>query len=84
MIVAFGGNFFQILLAVTKGSRVQIVASCFHSFYLWGNIHILTLKMNMQFISTTKENVHFANWLIEVGDGKNILEKMKPLNCTCP
>ena len=72
MIFVFGGDFCQILPIITKGLRAQIVTSCFRSSRLWANVQILALKKNMRLISAIEENIHFANWLLEVGDGKNI------------
>jgi hypothetical protein len=71
--VVFGGDFRQTLPVVQRGSREQIVQSCLQKSPLWGNTHIFHLSRNMR-LEDTPENVLFAQWLIEVGEGKHLDE----------
>ncbi|XP_028081957.1 uncharacterized protein LOC114283346 [Camellia sinensis] len=64
--VVLGGDFRQILPVITKGIREQIVnASLRHSF-LWKDIHVLSLNLNMRLNHANLENANFAKFLMEV------------------
>ena len=70
MTMIFGGDFQQILPVVANGSRADIVNACFRNSYLWNNIQILKLRINMRLLHSP-EHTSFANWLIDVGHGRN-------------
>jgi hypothetical protein len=41
--------------------------------FLWENIEILQLKKNMRLESTNADAQEFANWLLDVGHGRNMV-----------
>jgi len=45
-LIVFGGNFRQILPVLTKGSRVDIVASSLSRSHIWPDCHVIHLKIN--------------------------------------
>lgn len=71
LTMIFGGDFQQILPVVANGSRTDIVNACFRMSYLWANIRILKLRINMRLLHSA-EDAAFAQWLIDVGHGRNI------------
>ena len=66
----FGGDFRQILPVKINGSRETTVASCLLKSFLWRNIKVLHLTQNMR-LSTDPDDAAYANWLLEVGNGKH-------------
>ncbi|XP_076953675.1 uncharacterized protein LOC143627840 [Bidens hawaiensis] len=74
-IVAFGGDFRQILPVVTNGSRHQIVNASLSSSYIWKSCKVLKLTKNMRLtVGSTDPNIEetrlFAKWLLKIGEGK--------------
>jgi hypothetical protein len=69
LTMVFGGDFQQILPVVTNGSRADIVNACLRRSYLWDNMQVLKLRMNMR-LQHSPENTSFANWLLDVGHGR--------------
>lgn len=67
----FGGDFQQILPIVTNGSCADIVNACLKKSYIWNDIHILKLQLNMR-LQHPQENISSTNWLLNVGHGRNI------------
>jgi len=70
--VVLGGDFRQILPAVAKGRREEIVDASINKSLLWKNCTIFTLTKNMRLQqnkgdSATKE---FAQWILKIGDGE--------------
>ncbi|KAL7154894.1 hypothetical protein ABFS83_03G034600 [Erythranthe nasuta] len=49
--VVFGGDFRQILPAVPKGTRQQVVSASINSSHLWQHCEVLTLTKNMRLSS---------------------------------
>ena len=47
-IIVFGGDFRQILPVIKKGTRSDIVKAAFNRSYLWDNVKIFKLKINMR------------------------------------
>ena len=64
----FGGDFQQILPVVPNGSHTNIVNVCLRKSYLWADMHILKLQINMK-LQNSPEDTSFANWLLDVGHG---------------
>ena len=64
--VLFGGDFCQILPAIPKGSREQIVDAALCRSVLWRNIKVMHLTQNMR-LDQTPESAAFANWLLDIG-----------------
>ncbi|XP_047964804.1 uncharacterized protein LOC125209244 [Salvia hispanica] len=72
--VVFGGDFRQILSAVPKGSRQDVVNATINSSYLWKRCTVLRLTKNMRLLNV--ENVdeaselkEFFSWVASIGDG---------------
>ncbi|KAF7807313.1 ATP-dependent DNA helicase PIF1-like [Senna tora] len=73
-VVVFGGDFRQILSAVPRGSRQDIVLSSLNSSYIWDSCKVLTLTKNMRLGTGANESenraiAEFANWILKIGDG---------------
>ncbi|XP_048493213.1 uncharacterized protein LOC104903170 [Beta vulgaris subsp. vulgaris] len=60
-VMVFGGDIRQILLAVPKRTRQDIVFAIVNSSYLWDSCKVLTLTRNMRLQS---------EWILSIGDGK--------------
>ncbi|XP_038718166.1 uncharacterized protein LOC120011170 [Tripterygium wilfordii] len=74
--VPLGGDFRQILPVVVKGSRHDTIEACITRSYLWNSCQVFVLKINMR-LSTAglteeemSELANFAQWLLDVGEGK--------------
>ncbi|KAH1069013.1 hypothetical protein GYH30_006552 [Glycine max] len=70
----FGGDFRQILPAIPRGTRSDIVNAAINSSYLWDLCEILTLTKNMRLHSNLEsvdeqETATFAKWILDIGDG---------------
>lgn len=64
--VVLGGDFRQILPVVPKGVREEIVSASLRRSYLWDEIQVLTLNLNMRLNTSDPRNADFANFLMEV------------------
>jgi hypothetical protein len=72
------GDFRQCLPVIVRASRPQLVASSIAKSKFWKNVEVLRLTKNMRLLAqsarmTPTEYEHanqFAEWLLEVGDGK--------------
>ena len=71
LTMIFGGDFQQILPVVTNGSRADIVNASFRNSYLWNDIIVLKLCINMR-LQHSPQDSSFAEWLIDVGHGRHI------------
>ena len=73
-IIVFGGDFRQILPVIKKGTRSDIVKAAFNRSYLWDNVKIFKLKINMRINkvkgSDKKEAKEFSDYLLEIGEGR--------------
>ncbi|XP_022030782.1 uncharacterized protein LOC110931708 [Helianthus annuus] len=74
-VMVFGGDFIQILPIVPNGSRREIVNASITLSYIWSSCEVLTLTKNMRLTvganaSDIEEIKAFANWLLELGEGK--------------
>ena len=70
--VIFGGDFYQTLPVVPRGSQADIVSLSLPRSYLWQSMQILTLRVNMRLLKDSHEERPFADWLLSVGRGDNI------------
>ncbi|XP_076928673.1 uncharacterized protein LOC143592694 [Bidens hawaiensis] len=73
--VVFGGDFGQTLHIVQGGTRQDIVNASLSSSYLWGICKLLKLIKTMRLTvgsdkSKIQETKEFANWLLDLGEGK--------------
>lgn len=67
--VVFGGDFQQILPVVVKGTKQQIISQCIQKSRLWSQIkEHFYLTQNMRLNDNDRE---FADWLLDVGHGRN-------------
>ncbi|XP_010675013.2 uncharacterized protein LOC104891063 [Beta vulgaris subsp. vulgaris] len=74
-VMVFGGDLWQILPVVPKGTRQDIVFDTVNSSYLWDSCKVLTLIRNMRLQSgssksSANEQQEFSKWILSVGDGK--------------
>ncbi|XP_076884566.1 uncharacterized protein LOC143533780 [Bidens hawaiensis] len=74
-VVVFGGDFRQILPVIQNGSHSDIVNASLSSSHIWSNCKVLRLTKNMRLTvgchpSDFQEAYQFANWLLELGEGK--------------
>ena len=67
----FGGDFQQILPVIVKSSRGQTVGACIQRSVLWGPITVLHLHQNMRLNTAIEAERLFAQWQMEVGQGKH-------------
>ena len=70
--VAWGGDFQQTLPVIPKGSKEEIIDSCIQSSPLWHGVKKLFLKKNMRVEANDPNSQHFAQWLLDVGHGKDL------------
>jgi hypothetical protein len=67
----FGGDFQQILPVIVNSSRAQTVGACIQRSTLWRKITVLHLRQNMRLNTTLEAERKFAEWQLEVGQGKH-------------
>ncbi|XP_031095204.1 uncharacterized protein LOC115999495 [Ipomoea triloba] len=72
--MVFGGDFWQILPIVPKGSRQDIVSATINSSYLWNSCKVLRLTKNLRLNRSMpgidmKKLEDFADWISSIGDG---------------
>ncbi|CAN6678727.1 unnamed protein product [Malus baccata var. baccata] len=71
-----GGDFRQILPVIPGGSKEDIINASLNSSYLWSHFKIFYLKENMRLskngldIDEKRRISDFANWILQIGDGK--------------
>jgi hypothetical protein len=71
-VVVFGGDFQQTLPVLPRSSQEEVINASLPRSYLWNHVQILTLRTNMRLAQSTVDELDFANWLLDVGHGKNI------------
>lgn len=67
--VLLGGDFAQILPVVRKGNQHDTVSACIQRSYLWENIQIFRLNINMR-LPDSGVNRQYATWLKEISSGR--------------
>jgi hypothetical protein len=70
--VVFGGDFQQTLPVLPKSSQEDIINASLPRSYLWKYVKVLKLRTNMRLAQSTVDEQDFANWLLDVGHGRNI------------
>ena len=65
-----GGDYQQILPVITRGSQADIVSASLFTSPIWQQLHLLTLVRNMR-VQDDMEEMQFAQWLLDIGHGKN-------------
>ncbi|XP_057747599.1 ATP-dependent DNA helicase PIF1-like [Arachis stenosperma] len=78
--IVFGGNFWQILPVIPKGSRQDIVHATINSSYIWKSYKLLTLSKNMRLKATHDDEKiedlrEFAEWIRKIGVGNYDTQK---------
>ena len=71
LTVVFGGDFQQTLPIIPKGSRAQIVGGCLQRSPMWRSITVLHLHQNMRLNTAVEAEANFAQWQLDVGQGKH-------------
>ena len=74
-LMVFGGDFRQIPPVIKQGRREETVGACLKRSSLWPHIQHLRLSANMRLLRNAnapdiEEQTEFANWLLQVGDGR--------------
>ena len=72
--VVFGGDFEQTLPVVVNGSRPDVIQATIQRSEIWNNMHILHLRHNVR-VHTSENSALFAQWLLDIGHGRNPEEK---------
>lgn len=76
LTIVLGGDFRQILPVVRSGTRNDIVNATINQLLLWQHCKIFKLKTNMRLArnnldeASTVDLATFAQWLLDIGDGK--------------
>jgi hypothetical protein len=71
--VVFGGDFRQTLPVIPWGQSEQIIAACLKCSEMWPRMQKLRLSTNMH-LQGDPEMANFANWLLQIGEGRDIAE----------
>ena len=72
-----GGDFLQTLPVVPWGSRVDIVDATIKRSHLWKHVEVLSLHQNMRLEQGDQDTQEFAQWLLDVGHGHNLINENK-------
>jgi hypothetical protein len=75
--VILGGDFLQTLPVVPRGSRIDIIDATIQRSSLWEHVEILHLRQNMRLEQGGQEAQEFAQWLLDVGHGRNLIDENK-------
>ena len=75
--VILGGDFLQTLPVVPRGSRMDIVNATVQRSYLWEHVEVLSLRQNMRLRQDGQDALDFAQWLLDVGHGRNHVNENK-------
>nr|GEX12667.1 ATP-dependent DNA helicase PIF2-like [Tanacetum cinerariifolium] len=72
-VVAFGGDFRQILPIIPNGSRQDVVYASLNMSYLWQHCTVLKLTKNMRLrVGCNPEDAEeindFADWILNIGE----------------
>ena len=61
-VMVFGGDFRQVLLVVTRGTRAQVTDATLQRSYLWEKIRKIRLSCNMR----AQSDPWFSNYLLQI------------------
>ncbi|KAK0603421.1 hypothetical protein LWI29_004761 [Acer saccharum] len=64
--VLLGGDFWQTLPVVPKGSREDVGGASINMSPIWDHCHVFVLKQNMRI----KDSSSFREWVLAIIDGK--------------
>ena len=72
-VIAFGGDFRQILPVIRRGTRSDIVSACINRSSLWHHVKVMqsTINMRLEQLSSqdSAEVTEFSDFLLRVGEG---------------
>jgi hypothetical protein len=76
-IVVMGGDFRQVLPAIPRTDRAQLVDASLNRSLIWKFVHVITLHQNMRVqtmlqdggVENAERQQQFSNWLKRIGDG---------------
>lgn len=71
--VILGGDFLQTLPVVPRGSREETVDATIQRSRIWHGVEILQLKENMRLDRADPDSRQFADWLLDIGHGRNMV-----------
>ena len=71
--VVLGGDFLQTLPVIPKDSCEDIVNVSIQRSHLWEHVKLLYLHQNMRLDRGSADAQQFAQWLLEVGQGQNMI-----------
>ena len=74
-IILLGGDFRQCLPILERASTAEIIELCLKSSEIWDMVQVFKLDVNMR---AGLEQQVFANWLLQLGDGKLPRKNNKP------
>ncbi|KAG2457947.1 PIF1 helicase, partial [Polypterus senegalus] len=77
LTVLLAGDFHQTLPVVPRGTRTDEVKASLKSSYLWPQINVVTLKINMRVHLKRQKAEEFSALLMSIGDGTFIQENRK-------
>jgi ATP-dependent DNA helicase PIF1 len=64
-VMVFGGDFRQVLLVVSRGTRAQITDATLLRLYIWKHIRKIFLTRNMR----AQSDPWFSEYLLRIGNG---------------
>lgn len=79
--ILLGGDFRQILPVIPQGTRPETVNAALNRSLLWRNCEIFLLTQNMRVDPDEKA---FADWILQVGDGRAEAEHQLMSNSETP
>jgi hypothetical protein len=84
-LMILAGDFRQVTPILPQADKAKIISQCIkHDITLWHNFHIFKLRTNQRVMRITanlpEAEIHkcvdFANWLLQIGDHSNALQKL--------
>jgi hypothetical protein len=70
-----GEETFNRPFLIPKGSREDIVGASLQQSYLWPQVQVMHLTENMRVERNDPQSTAFAEWLLSVGEGRNLNEE---------
>jgi hypothetical protein len=72
LTVLFGGDFWQTLPVIPRGSWEEIINASICKSRIWRHIQVFHLTQNRRLLDQSPESVAFAQWLLQVGKGREL------------
>jgi hypothetical protein len=64
-VVVLGGDFRQVLLVVSRGTRAQITDATLQRSHIWDKIHKIRLSKNMR----AQSDPWYSDFVLRIGNG---------------